>query len=85
MSDQLAPTDDTYLQDLYGPCAIGAYQCGEQIAYRDGEVKHGTILWLHAGRHGTVYVINDGVYDCILVPEEGVISVVRKIEELSPV
>lgn len=85
MDDQLAPIDDDFLADLYGPCAVGAYQRGERITYHDGEVKHGTILWLHTGRHGIVYIVSDGVYDCIYVPEEKVIDVVRKIEELSPV
>lgn len=85
MSDQPAPTDDTYLHDLYGPCAIGAYQRGEQITYHDGEVKQGTILWLHTGRRGIVYVVSDGTYDCIYVPEEKVIGIVHEVRELSPV
>lgn len=85
MSDQLAPITDDFLADLYGPCAIGAYQCGEQIAYHDGEVQQGKILWLHTGRRGIVYIVSDGTYDCILIPEEDVIGLVYEIKELSPV
>ena len=85
MNSELAPTDDAYLTDLYGPCATGDYHPGEKIVYRDGEVKQGKITWLHAGRRGVVYVVSDGTYDCILVPEENVIGVVRQVQELSPV
>ena len=85
MDDERAPIDDDFLTDLYGPCATGDYQRGEQIAYHDGEVKQGTILWLHTGRRGIVYIVSDGTYDCIYVLEEKVIGIVREIRELSPV
>lgn len=77
----LPPLTDDYLQAMYGPCAVGNYRRGELIAYRDGEVKHGTILWIRTHGDGVLYIVSDVTYDCVYVLEENVSGVVR---ELSP-
>ena len=86
MSGQLAPIDAKYWQDLYGDCAAGDYHLDETILYHDGEVKEGTIRWIRAYKKDEpIYIVDDGVTVFNYIPEGSVISVVRKIEELSPV